>query len=278
MLRPAPLRRAAHLVAALIAGLVIAVYVAAAAGLGRRPAWTPRIVRWWHGRICRSLDLQVRVQGAPAPAALLIANHVSWLDVPVLGALGEIGFLSKAEVRQWPAIGWLAAVAGTLFIARGANQTAELTAAIATRIRAGQRVAIFPEGTTTDGSRLLRFHPRLFAVGQGPGIRIQPVALRYGSGPQPDPIAPFVGDDNLIAHLLRLLRHPGLEIRVDFLAPIEPSELDRRTLAEQAQAAIAGALGVAAPSVPIRSAADNPGRRTRGQRPAALTASAEAVD
>ncbi|MBK1732126.1 lysophospholipid acyltransferase family protein [Thiococcus pfennigii] len=236
--------RLLRLAATLIAGLAATLAIAAGERFGRRPRTTPRVVRWWHGRVCRDLGLRVEVIGTPLPNALLVVNHVSWLDIPALGAQGEIDFLSKAEVRDWPVVGWMATVAGTLFIERGAHQTAGLAEAIGARVRAGRPVAIFPEGTTSDGTALLRFHPRLFASGQQAGVVIQPVALRYGTGPAPDPIAPFIGRDTLLAHLARVLGHGPLDVRIQFLAPIDPSQTDRRQLAAQARAAIARALGL----------------------------------
>lgn len=235
-----------RLIATLITGLALALAMAIGEQLGRRPRWTPRAIRWWHARVCRDLGLHIEVAGTLHPGALLVVNHVSWLDIPVLGAQGGIDFLSKAEIRGWPLVGWMAAIGGTLFIARGANQTAQLTEIIGKRVRAGRSVAIFPEGTTSDGTSLLRFHPRLFAIGQQPGVVIQPVALRYGADPEPDPVAPFVGDDNLLAHLARLLRHGPLSVRVEFLPPMDPSLTDRRQLAERARTAIASALGLPA--------------------------------
>ena len=113
-------------------------------------------------------------------------------------------------------------------------------------------MVVFPEGTTTDGSRLLRFHPRLLAAGQGGGIRVQPVAIRFGTNGTPDPIAPFVGDDALLPHLARLVRHPGLLARLHFLPPLEASELSRREISELCRTAIAAALGVETAALPPR--------------------------
>jgi 1-acyl-sn-glycerol-3-phosphate acyltransferase len=223
-------------------GASIALYVAARTALGLRTPWLPSVVRWWHGRLCRALDLRVEVEGVPAAGALLVANHVSWLDIPVLGTQARLAFLAKSEVRLWPLVGWMAGVAGTLFISRGGNQAAELTRRIGERLDAGLPVVLFPEGTTTDGRALARFHPRLFAAGQQPGVRIQPVALRYGAGPEPDPVAPFIGDDDLLRHLARLLAHPGLAVRLSFLPPVDGIGLDRRRLAEHCRSAIAHRL------------------------------------
>lgn len=234
--------RAVRVVEHLGTGATLALYFAGRTALGLRTPWLPAVVRWWHARLCRALDLRIEVEGELAPGALLVANHVSWLDIPVLGAQARLAFLAKSEVRAWPLIGWMAGIAGTLFISRGGNQAAELTRQIEERLAAGVPVVIFPEGTTTDGRALARFHPRLFAAGQRPGVCVQPVALCYGDGWQPDPIAPFVGDDDLLRHLARLLAHPGLAVRLCLLPPVDGAGLDRRRLAEHCRAAIAGRL------------------------------------
>jgi 1-acyl-sn-glycerol-3-phosphate acyltransferase len=205
----------------------------------------PGVVRWWHGRLCRALGLRVQVSGRAQSSALLIANHVSWLDIPVLGSQGPIGFLSKSEVRGWPLVGWMSAVAGTLFITRGGNQTGATGTQILERTRAGMPVVVFAEGTTGDGHSLRRFHPRLFAVAQQPGVRVQPVAVRYGSNREPSTIAPFIGDDALLPHLIRVLRTPGIEVQVSFLPLLDDVLGDRRAMAEAAREAIATALGLA---------------------------------
>jgi 1-acyl-sn-glycerol-3-phosphate acyltransferase len=227
----------------LLTGAMVTLAVVALRALGRPPAWQPGVVRWWHQRLCRILALQVAVSGQVAERAMLVANHISWLDIPVLGAQGSIGFLSKAEVRRWPVIGWMAEVAGTLFIARGAHRFAEAIAAVRARIAAGFAVVVFAEGTTSDGTGVRRFLPRLFAVVQSdPEVesgsskpRLQPVALCYGAGGERDAVAPFIDDDILVGHLWRVLKHPGIQVRVVFLPTIETGNLDRRRLAEAAR-------------------------------------------
>lgn len=231
--------RLTHALAHLLTGALISLVVVTLGLLGHPPVWQRNVVHWWHQRLCRVLALEVRVSGRPAEQAMLVANHISWLDIPVLGAQGPIGFLSKAEVRRWPVVGWMAAVAGTLFIERGANRFSEAIAAMRARIGNGNSVVVFAEGTTSDGAGVRRFLPRLFAVAQSPGIQLQPVALRYGLGPEPDPIAPFINDDTLVAHLWRVLAHPGLRVEVRFLPPVLASQgQDRRGLAEATRAAI----------------------------------------
>jgi 1-acyl-sn-glycerol-3-phosphate acyltransferase len=239
-----PLWRSLRLCVHLLTGVAVALIVVLGHRLGLRTRRLPNLVRWWHGGLCHALGIRIEATGDLAPDALLVANHVSWLDIPVIGAQGPIGFLSKSEVRAWPLIGWMASVAGTLFITRGANQTGEMIRRIDERVRSGLAMCVFPEGTTTDGTRLLRFHPRLLAAGQGAGIRVQPVAVRFGTSGAPDPVAPFVGDDALLPHLARLLRHPGLRVRLHFLPPLEGDGLSRREIAAYSRCTIAAALGV----------------------------------
>lgn len=215
-------------------------------GRRRRPTQVPpSLVRWWYRRLLPLLGLRITdVRGAPSGKALIVANHVSWLDVPVLGALEPVNFLSKAEVRDWPLIGWMSAQLGTLFIKRGNHQAGELIDRLAAEVRDGRALVLFPEGTTSDGRQLRRFHPRLLAAAQQPEIGVQPVAIRYGTNADPDPIAPFIGDDNLLAHLWRLLRHAPVSVQVQFLDTISTNGIDRRNLAAQCRQAIAAALDI----------------------------------
>ena len=238
----APLWKGLCIAAHLLTGACLAAVVAVSRGVGRRVGWLDAVVIWWYRRLLHCLGVCVRVDGDLGGAALLAANHVSWLDIPVIGSQGNVRFLSKAEVRRWPLIGWMAHLAGTVFIHRGAHRAGEAIAGIQAHIQAGRPVAVFPEGTTSDGLEVLRFHPRLFAVCQPGGPAVQPVALRYGSGPEPDLVAPFLGDEDLLTHLWRLLLRPGIDVRVSFLAPIPAAGLDRRRLAEQTRQAIAAQL------------------------------------
>lgn len=212
--------------------------------LGGGSASTPAIVCWWFQRVIPILGLKIRTEGHQAKSALMVANHISWLDIAVLGSLGPISFLSKAEVRRWPLIGWMAAQVGTLFITRGNHQTADLIKQIETRMREHRPVVIFAEGTTSDGRQLRGFYPRLLAAGQQPGIDVQPVAIRYGTNAEPDLVAPFIDDDTLIPSLWRVLCKPSTEAQVHFLTPIVSTGMDRRKLATECETRIAEALEV----------------------------------
>lgn len=213
----------------------------------RRPngsyRYRPDVVRWWHQRACRILGLSVEVVGTPPKdSALLLANHVSWLDVPALGGLGAIAFLSKAEVRRWPVVGWLAAAAGTQFIARGEGQAAAVGERIGGHLAGHGCLALFPEGTTTDGSEVKPFFPRLLAAAGMAGVPVVPVALRYHRDGKLDPVAPFIGEESIVSHLCRVLVTREMHVQVAFGQSLDPADFDRRRLATRARAEIVAAL------------------------------------
>ena len=226
----------------LLAGVLIAPFVT------RRDAagfWTVerRVARWWHGRLLRILHIRVQTFGRPPdPPALVVANHVSWLDIVVLGHLLPTVFLSKAEVRRWPLIGWLAKRAGTLFIRRGSGQAAVIRERIARYLRHGGMLALFPEGTTSDGRQVRPFFSRLFAAAIDAETAVAPVALRYCVEGRLDPVAPYTDDQTLLANLARLLGRPGSEVEVHFAEPIPAAGCERKALAQAARARIVEAL------------------------------------
>jgi len=226
-----------HVLTATLVAVVVAVHERS----GRRPIWVTQFIRWWHAQLCQVLAVEVRISGQPAANALLVSNHISWLDIPVIGAQGEIGFLAKADVRGWPLIGWLADHAGTLFIERGGHQVNRVATQLGHAIAGGRTLTIFPEGTTTDGQTVARFHARLFQAGQTPGVQIQPVAISYHHGDDlmPDLHIPYIGDDTLLTNVWRVIRHPRLIARLHFLPPLAMVEGEqRRALAERARVAI----------------------------------------
>ncbi len=207
--------------------------------MARRQRWT----RSFMGQLSRALPFTVRVHGeVPTRPMLWVSNHVSWTDIALLGQVAPLSFLSKAEVRHWPVAGWLAQHAGTLFIRRGANDSQRLRREMALRLEDGYPLVIFPEGTTTDGRDLRTFHGRLLACASDANVALQPVAIRYGRGETIDPLAPFVGDDDLLSHLMRLLRAEAATVDIFLLASIETRGMERAALAYQAQEAVRVAL------------------------------------
>lgn len=196
-------------------------------------------VRNWHRRALEHIGIDVRIHGTPATGpALFVANHVSWLDIGTLSTVVDAGFIGKQELARWPVLGFLIRRGGTIFIERGGRGAAASAAEEMTRrLARGERVAVFPEGTTSDGSEVRRFHPRLLEAAQRTGVPVQPVALVYDS-----PDAAFVDDEPFLRHLWRILARPRTGVDVWLLPPIVPAGHDRSTLAREARAAIAAAV------------------------------------
>lgn len=237
--------RLTRLLLVLVLGIAMANTIALGEGLGlkasceRRQRWTCLFMR----RLVAALPFEVRVVGSvPRRSMLWVSNHVSWTDIPLLGMLTPLSFLSKAEVRHWPLAGWLAEKAGTLFIRRGGGDGQRLSQQIGHQLSQQRPLLIFPEGTTTDGRALRTFHGRLLAGAIDQGTPVQPVAIQYLRQGQPDPIAPFIGDDDLVSHLMRLFREPRGEVIIQLLEPIPSLGKERAVLAFQAQQAVHLAL------------------------------------
>ncbi|MDJ0741667.1 MAG: lysophospholipid acyltransferase family protein [Gammaproteobacteria bacterium] len=213
----------------------------------RHPAGTwrtnPGVTSWWHNRLADILGVQVTVAGPrPEAPALLASNHVSWLDIVVLGGLTPTDFLSKHEVRRWPVIGWLAARSGTLFIRRGNGEAAVVSAQIAQRLRDDGLLTLFPEGTTTDGRDVRPFFSRLFAAALDTGTDVVPVALRYHIAGAHDPVAPYTDQQSLSSNLRGLLARERTQVHVVFGAAITLRGHTRKQVAELARAAVRDGL------------------------------------
>jgi 1-acyl-sn-glycerol-3-phosphate acyltransferase len=207
----------------------------------RRP-WTPHLVR----AVCRAnlwcLGFGCRFTGPSAPApAVIAANHSSWLDIFALNAGQTVTFVAKAEVAGWPGIGWLARATGTVFIRRDPAEAAAQVALLRDRLGAGGRIAFFPEGTSTDGQRVLPFKPALFAAFLDvPDLQVQPVTIRWQAPAGADPrVYGWWGNMDLGPHLLGVLaRRDQGRLSVIRHAPIRPAEGGRKALAAAAEAAV----------------------------------------
>ncbi|MBC2655283.1 1-acyl-sn-glycerol-3-phosphate acyltransferase [Pseudomonas sp. MSSRFD41] len=205
----------------------------------RRQRWS----RFFMARLGNALPFRVTVHGQlPRQPMLWVSNHVSWTDIPLLGMLTPLSFLSKAEVRTWPVAGWLAAKAGSLFIRRGAGDSQLIRKQMTRHLQEQHPLLLFPEGTTTDGRALRTFHGRLLASAIEAEVCLQPVAIRYLRDGQVDDLAPFIGDDDLLSHLLRLFANDQGQVEIHLLKPIPCQGQERAALAFQAQQAVQKAL------------------------------------
>lgn len=208
-------------------------------------------VQRWSARLLRHCGVGLQVCGQPATATngaglMLVANHISWLDIEALHAVGFCRFVAKSEVAQWPVVGTLANCAETLYLQRTSRRdTLRVLDCIADSLRAGDTVAVFPEGTTSDGSTLLPFYANLLQAPIDANVPVQPVALQFFDAAGRTSRAPcYIGDDTLLASVWRTLRTQGLLVRLTFGTPQLPNGRNRQQLAQAMRDAVGQMLDV----------------------------------
>lgn len=231
------IRLFAHLVRGL---LIVALLFPFADRLKQR-----RYIENWARRLLSVLAIDVEVRGELIEEpALVVANHISWLDIFVLDAVRALRFVSKAEVARWPLIGRLATAAGTLYIKRqNRHAVSAIIGSAAMAFRSGDSVGIFPEGTTGEGHEVGPFHASLFAAALDSGSAIQPAAVAYlnetGERAQ---YAVYSGNTTLIESVLRIIAAQRTTAVLIFAPPIAPDSHTRRELASLSREAIRLAL------------------------------------
>lgn len=210
-----------------------------------------RLFIWWNRAVCRIFNARIITTGEMSKeSTLFVMNHISWFDIPVLASQQPLHFLSKAEVKSWLLIGWLSHKAGTLFIQRGAQGAAQKSLEEITHcLKNRGSVVVFPEGTTTDGTSIRKFHGRLLQAAINANVKIQPVALRYPYENGINPYVPYIDDMSFIDSLIGLTKSQPLKVELHFLPPIDVHITDqqntsRQQLAELAQQAIRKELGL----------------------------------
>jgi 1-acyl-sn-glycerol-3-phosphate acyltransferase len=181
---------------------------------------------------------------------LIVANHVSWLDIVAINAVRPTRFVAKSEIRRWPLVGWLSVRAETLFIDQARrHHTREINHAMAVAMQSGDAFAVFPEGFTSHGDVLLPFHASLLQSALACDAGIHPVAIRYRrTDGSLCAEADYEGDKSLVESLRQLISQPRVDLHLQFLSPIECAGRHRRELADEAAGRIAIALGLAVPS------------------------------
>lgn len=196
----------------------------------------------WQADLVGCCGVELEVIGEPTTeTGLWVANHISWLDAPVLGSLASNVFVAKDEVREWPVVGNLVKYGGTIFIKRGANQVNNVRDQMVERLVEGRNVVVFPEATTTVGDRISYLFPRLMSAALIADVPVQPVAVRYSLGDCGNHLAPYVDDMRFLPHLQGLLRQKRLVCTVEFLPPID-EPITRDELASRVRQAIASNL------------------------------------
>lgn len=204
-----------------------------------------RLPRLWHRIMAPAIGLKIHVQGKPdrRRPLMLIANHASWVDILALGSVADVVFIAKAEVRGWPVFGALARLQRSVFVDREVRRsTTSQVADVAARLERGEIVVLFPEGTTSDGNRLLEFKSSLIGAAAATTLRhegavlLQPVAITYTRlhglpmGRRLRPVLAWPGDVELAPHLLALIASGGADIDVSFGETIEFTDGHNRKL------------------------------------------------
>ncbi|CCK25760.1 1-acylglycerol-3-phosphate O-acyltransferase [Streptomyces davaonensis JCM 4913] len=231
--------RAVLRIGALLVTLLVGVGLLPVFGLvpvSRRNA----LIRGWSRAVVRAAGVRVRITGTAAPTGglLLVANHISWLDIPLLAAVRPARMLAKAEIRRWPVAGGLTAASGAFFIERDRLRALPDTVArIAGALRSGAAVVAFPEGSTWCGRAQGHFRRAVFQAALDAGVPVQPVRLHYRFDDGPASTAPaFVGEDSLLASLWRVVTARRLVAEVEVRSEIPAdAHTDRRTLAHAAE-------------------------------------------
>jgi 1-acyl-sn-glycerol-3-phosphate acyltransferase len=237
---PVRVVRSARLGLHVIEGVATTLLVFPWIDLPRRRA----IIRRWSVRMLRMLRVEARLHGVPEDGLpgnlLIVANHISWLDIFVLNALQPARFVAKAELRRWPVVGWLSASVGTLFVERERRRHARsINDEAAAALSRGDVVAIFPEGTTTDGTTMLPFKGSLLQPIVDAAGHVQPIAIRYRDAAGTQSTAPaYVGDTSFMTSLWRVTAERSLVAELHLVAALPARARHRRELARAAEDAI----------------------------------------
>ena len=199
---------------------------------------------WWSAMMCRIFGLERSVRGTLADGPLLVAaNHIAWIDVPLLLSLGSMGFVAKAEISGWPIVGWIARVGESVFHQRGSHDSASgVQAAMIERLLSGGRVVVFPEGGILPGAGIKRFHARLLGPAIETGTGVQPVMVRYSRQGSVYEDITFRPGEHFLANFLRLLVQPRCLAEIHLLPVLGAAGRQRRQLAAEAEAAVRAAF------------------------------------
>ena len=221
------------IVHALHGGLICAVVFPFLDDAARR-----RRVGWWSRRMLAVMGIRLECAGTLQPApVLLLSNHVSWLDILAIDAWRPVRFVSKADVRKWPLLGFMVACGGTLFIERERKRDAlRVVHQVADALRDGASVAVFPEGTTGAGPVLLPFHANLLQAAISTGTAVQPIVLRYADSSAAFSAAPlYLGETSLLESVWQVASADGLVAYATALPSMNADSGERRGLAYAAQ-------------------------------------------
>lgn len=198
-----------------------------------------KIILHWFEKFVQLLNIEKRIHGEMHPKnQLMVANHISWKDILLLNSIYPTRFVAKSEISKWPVVGWLSARVGTLFVKRGnITDIRRLNKQISELITDGERVTLFPEGVTSDGTEITHLYPGLFqsvinSSDNGIPLGVQPIVIIYKIDDQLSPHIPFTGDDGMMNNLWSILGFDHITADIYFTPLISSENMTRKTLSE----------------------------------------------
>ncbi len=205
------------------------------------------IVRRWHQRFLQLMHIEARVHGEIHPGNhLMVANHISWKDIILLNSIYATRFVAKSEIARWPLVGWLSNKVGTLFVKRGnISDIRRLNEQIKALMLAGEKVTLFPEGTTGEGSEISHLYPGLFqsvidsqnhaseSDDLASPLGVQPIVIVYKVDDQLSPHIPYTGDTHLLENLWSVLAYDHIIADIYFTPAINSENTTRKQLSQQ---------------------------------------------
>jgi 1-acyl-sn-glycerol-3-phosphate acyltransferase len=209
-----------------------------------------RLLQWWSAKVLRILNVSMQIAG-PAPGmhergAMIAANHVSWLDIFLISSVRPTCFIAKDDVLDWGMVGWIVEASGTLFIRKGEwRHTVRISEIVGAALADGHCVGLFPEGVTTEGDTLLKFHSSLFQPAVANSAQVHPAAIRYerDDGTLCREMS-FRGERTFSESLRLIIDEPAVVARITFAAPVETSGAHRRQVAADTRVRVAELLGL----------------------------------
>ena len=196
-----------------------------------------RYVQYFCRRLCKVFNIEIQVHGEiPREPALWVSNHISWLDVAVLGSGARVFFLAKAEIEKWPLLGKLAKGGGTLFIKRGSGDSVKIREQMTEFLKQDSPVLFFPEATTSDGTRIKKVHGRLLGAAIEAQRPVQVCLICYvNQQGELDTVAPFIGDTTFAKHVQNVLEMPNVIAHLMALPAIDSTGHSVESLTEEVQ-------------------------------------------
>jgi len=230
--------------------LTVAIMPIQRLGLVLKLWYVPSLPVWYHGWGCRLLGMKVVVRGVPSPThpTLFVSNHSSYFDIPVLASLFQCSFIAKAEMIGWPLVGQLAKLQRSVFVDRKPANVTEHSDEIARRLKAGDSLVLFAEGTTSDGNRILPFKSSLLSVAESAppemNLTIQPVSIIATKldgmplGRALRPLYAWYGDMPLAPHVWAAMKAGRLTVEVEFHEPFKVGAMNRKQITRRCEDAV----------------------------------------